>query len=111
MFANMQTTNGLVAPLRLNQFEFQRRFQDWFEKYEKPRRLKEIKNDVDTRRGLYYLRNIGVDGLMELDRQSRATKKARENAARDRIVEMMTNEAVEAVRKEMGLSRREAQCL
>jgi len=107
MFTTVKTPSGIVAPLKLNDFEFQRRYRQWRENEEAPRRAKALKSDTDTRRALYYLRNYGVDGVMKMDAEARELKRIRQQAATERIVEMMTMEAVASVRKELNLARRE----
>lgn len=93
-------------PLKLNDFEFQRRFMDWKEREKKKRAMDKL-NDTDTRRGLYFLRNYGVDRVMKMDNDSRESRRAKAEAEAERIASMMAMEAARAVQIELGLSRRE----
>lgn len=106
MYTTLETPSGIIAPLKLNDFEFHRRYLAWKEK-ENVRRKKAKLHDTDTRRALYYLRNYGSDKVADMDRDAREERLAKEEREAERIATMMAMEAARAVQIELGLTRRE----
>lgn len=106
MYSTIQTAGGIIAPVKLNDIEFRRRFLAWKEREKVKRKLEQL-HDTDTRRAAYYLRNYGAEGLLAMDARARAERKAREDAERERIVDLMTMEAVAYTKKKLNLARRE----
>lgn len=106
MFSTVRTPSGVIAPLKLNQFEFQRRYHAW-KKEDNKRVAKQKLNDTDTRRALYNLRNYGVDAVLRMDAEARELRRSREQAAAERIADEMCKNAVAAVKKELNLARGE----
>lgn len=100
MIATAKTPGGIFTPLKLNQFEFQRRFLAW-QKQEKKRLALEAIYNIDAKRGAYMLRNFGIDKVLDMDKASRADKKARADAEAERIADMMAMDAARQLKTEM----------
>lgn len=105
MYATHVTADGLVVPVGVNPFEYRRRYLAWKEEQAKQFAWDRL-HDESTRRALYLLRNEGVEGLLRMDSNARAERKAKEEEGFARIRKMMIDEAVFKLKHELGLSMR-----
>jgi hypothetical protein len=96
MYTTVKTQGGIIAPLQLNDIEFQRRYLAWRKQEDKKERLEKLYN-TDIRRANYWLRKVGADGVFRMDQRSRQERMEREQRERERIAELMALEAAKSL--------------
>ncbi len=101
MFATAQTPAGILVPLKLNQFEYQRRLYEWKKRRKKELALQQLRDSTneDARRGAYFVRNYGAEKTADIAIQANKDRRQRELNEAERIADLMAMEAAMAFKK------------
>ena len=101
MIATAQTKAGIIVPLKLNQFEFERAMYEWKKKRQIELKLQQLKDSKDesARRGSYMLRNFGSERTADMAIRATRERKQRELNEAERIADLMAMEAASAFSK------------
>lgn len=101
MIATAATPSGLVVPLQINPFEYQRRLYEWKKARKKELALQQLRDSKDesARRGSYFVRNFGAEKTADIVIRANRDRKEREVQEAERIADLMCMEAARALQR------------